>query len=107
MRRASRLLVLLVVATMLVLALRPPGRVRSATAEPALWVDGANAACSDAQARVLDPTRPYCSVARAAAVVAAGDPGRLPPRRYAGRGRPAPGRPPPRPGPLVARAARA
>lgn len=91
MRRASRLLVLLVVATMLVLALRPPGRVRSATAEPALWVDGANAACSDAQARVLDPTRPYCTVARAAAVVAAGDTVRIEPGRYAGVVRPAQG----------------
>jgi parallel beta helix pectate lyase-like protein len=91
MRRVSRLLVLLVVTTMLVLAVRPAGRVHSATLEPALWVDGANPACRDTQARVLDPARPYCTVARAAALVLTGDTVRIAPGRYAGVVRPAQG----------------
>jgi hypothetical protein len=63
MRRLCRLLPAAIVVTVLVGALVPDDGVRSATPEPALWVDRANPECSDAQARVLDPIHPYCTVA--------------------------------------------
>jgi hypothetical protein len=91
MCRLSRLLVAVVVVTTLVAALQPTEELHSATLEPALWVHGASAACRDAQPRVLDPAHPYCSVARAAALVAPGDTVRIEPGRYAGVVRPARG----------------
>ncbi len=91
MCRASRLLLALVVATMLVAALLPVEGLRSAPPDPALWVDAASAACSDVQARVLDPAHPYCSVARAASLVAPGDTVRIAAGRYVGSVRPAHG----------------
>ena len=97
MRRLSRLLVLIVVTTMLVAALQPTEELRSATPEPALWVDGASPACTDAQARVLDAVRPYCTVARAASLVAPGDTVRIAPGRYAGVVRPVRGGTPDQP----------
>ena len=58
---------------------------------PALWVDASSPACSDTQARVLDPAHPYCSVARAAGLVVAGDTVHVAPGRYLGTVRPAHG----------------
>ena len=94
MRRVSRLLVGLVVATLATVALLPGGRPHSAPVEPAepvLRVDGSNPACSDAQRRVLDAAHPYCTVARAASLVAPGDTVDIAPGRYAGTVRPARG----------------
>src|SRR4051794_7063130 len=88
MRRASRLLLVVLAAAVATAALLPADRLHSAPSEPALRVDGASAACTDAQARVLDGVRPYCSVARAAALVAPGDTVRIAPARYAGTVRP-------------------
>jgi parallel beta helix pectate lyase-like protein len=72
-------------------ALLPGGDLQTADPAPALWVDGASPACSDTQARVLDPARPYCTVARAASQVVAGDTVHIAPGRYAGTVRPAHG----------------
>jgi hypothetical protein len=104
MRRLSRLLLALVAVSMLVAALWPDARVRSATPDPALWVDGASGTCSDTQARMLDPARPYCTVARAASLVLAGDVVRIAPGRYAGTVRPAHGGTPDAPVRFVAQA---
>jgi Right handed beta helix region len=93
MRGASRLLVAVPATLLAIVAVAPIGGSQSATQAPApaLWVDGSSAACSDAQARVLDPARPYCSVARAASLVLAGDMVRIAPGRYVGAVRPAHG----------------
>ena len=72
-------------------ALLPGGDLQIADPPPALWVDGASPACSDVQARVLDPAHPYCTVARAATQVVAGDTVHIAPGRYPGTVRPAHG----------------
>src|SRR6185436_7831681 len=69
-------------------ALLPGGDLQVVNPTAALWVDGASPACSDAQARVLDPAHPYCSVARAASQVVAGDTVHIAPGQYLGAVRP-------------------
>lgn len=58
-----------------------------------LWVDGANAACSDGYSRLqaASPDTPWCSIVRAAAAATAGDTVRIRPGRYVGSVRPATG----------------
>src|SRR5262245_10275017 len=89
MRRTARSLFALPASFVTLAALIPGGDVALPDPAPALWVDATSPACSDTQARVLDPTHPYCSVARAASQVVAGDTVRVAPARYVGTVRPA------------------
>jgi hypothetical protein len=89
MRRTARSLLALPASFVTLAALIPGGDVAVPDPAPALWVDATSPACSDTQARVLDPAHPYCSVARAASQVVAGDTVRVAPGRYAGIVRPA------------------
>jgi parallel beta helix pectate lyase-like protein len=91
MRRVPRSLFALPASFATLAALVPGSDVVLPDPPPALWVDASSPACSDTQGRVLDPAHPYCSVARAASQVVAGDTVRVAPGRYAGTVRPAHG----------------
>jgi hypothetical protein len=91
MRRVHRSLFALPASFATIAALLPGGDTVLSDPPPALWVDAASPACSDAQARVLDPSHPYCSVSRAASQVVAGDTVHVAPGRYVGTVRPAHG----------------
>jgi hypothetical protein len=91
MRRPARRLFAVPASFATLAALVPGGDVALPDRAPALWVDATSPACSDTQARVLDPAHPYCSVARAASQVVEGDTVRVAPGRYPGTVRPARG----------------
>jgi len=91
MRRPARSLLAVPASFATLAALVPGGDVALPDPAPALWVDATSPACSDTQGRVLDPSHPYCSVARAASQVVAGDTVRVAPGRYPGTVRPAHG----------------
>ena len=91
MRRPARSLLAVPASFATLAALVPGGDVALPDPAPALWVDATSPACSDTQGRVLDPSHPYCSVARAATQVLAGDTVRVAPGRYPGTVRPAHG----------------
>jgi hypothetical protein len=59
--------------------------------EPRLYVDAAAARCDDAQARADAPSRPFCTLTRAAQVAQPGDEVLISPGRYTGTLRPARG----------------
>ena len=66
MRRPARSLLAVPASFATLAALVPGGDVALPDPAPALWVDATSPACSDTQARVLDPVHPATGEARRA-----------------------------------------